>query len=81
MNGLELEEVWFNWTVHSCIKKTLMSSLSIKAQHPPLLSKPSSFPAALIWSSFLHLGLSSLFIHASTKHVVSPDMREKGELD
>lgn len=58
-----------------------MSSLSIKAQNPPLLSKPSSFPAALIWSSFLHLGLSSLFIHASTKHVVSPDMREKGELD
>lgn len=51
----------------------------IKAQNPPLRSKPYSFPAALIWASFLRLCLSFLLIHASPKHVVSPDKRERGE--
>lgn len=53
------------------------SAFWIKAQNPPLHCNPFPILTALIWSSLLHLCPSVYLIHISSKHVVSPDKREK----
>lgn len=50
-------------------------SFELSLRNPALYSKPLPIPTALIWSSFLRFCPLLLLIHASPKHVVSPDKR------